>query len=152
MIELATTGGVLGRIDWPGRTSIIHVDDVAAAMIALSGQPEAAGEIYCVASDESHTVGEISRIVRRAVGGELRPLRIPSALLWTVRRAVWSPHIAAAMPSFARLAFWRLSLIVSDGFWFDTIKFRRVYPDPIRPLEQGLDDILPNRSDKGPAA
>jgi nucleoside-diphosphate-sugar epimerase len=145
MIELGSTGGLLGRIDWPGRTSIIHVDDVAAAMVALAARPEAAGEIYCVASDESHTVGEIARIVRGALGRAVRPVRIPSPVLGMARAIVWNRAIAAAVPGFARLAFWRLSLIVSDGFWFDTTKFRRVYRDPIRGLERGLDDIIAKR-------
>ena len=29
MIRMASAGALLGRIDWPGRTSIIHVDDAA---------------------------------------------------------------------------------------------------------------------------
>ena len=31
---------------------------------------------------------------------------------------------AALMPRFARLALWRFSLIVDDGFWFDTAKLQ----------------------------
>ena len=41
-------------------------------------------------------------------------------------------------PRFARVPFWRLSLIVSDGFWFDTTKLRRVYHNPLRNIEEGL--------------
>jgi nucleoside-diphosphate-sugar epimerase len=145
MIELGSSGGLLGRIDWPGRSSIIHVDDVAAVMIEMAARPEAAGEVYCVASDESLTVGGIARSVGRAMGREPRPIAIPTPLLWTVRRLVWSRTISAVMPAFARLSFWRLSLIVSDGFWFDTTKFRRVYREPIRAIDRGLDDVVPRR-------
>jgi len=142
MIELASHGGLLGRIDWPGRTSIIHVDDVAAAMIELSTRPEAAGEIFCVASDESHTVGDIARIVGRSIGREVRSTPIPAPLLGVTRALVWNGRVAALLPRFARLPFWRLSLIVSDGFWFDTAKFRRAYREPLRPLERGLEDTV----------
>ena len=45
---------------------------------------------------------------------------------------------AAVVPSSGRLAFWRLSLIISDGFWFDTTKFRRVYTKPMKKLGEGL--------------
>ena len=132
----------LGRIDWPGRTSIIYVDDVADVMIDLAGRPEAAGEIVCLASDESHTVGEIARIVGRGVGHPVRPLRVPQ-ILWSAGRAVvWNRAVAAALPPPLRLSFWRLSLIISDGFWFDTAKLRRLYKAPIRNLEQGLADTL----------
>jgi nucleoside-diphosphate-sugar epimerase len=142
MIELASAGALLGRIDWPGRTSIIYVDDVADVMIDLAGRPDAAGEIVCLASDESHTVGEIARIVGRVVGRPVRPLRVPG-IVWSVGQAVvWNRAVAAALPRSMRLSFWRLSLIISDGFWFDTAKLRRLYKAPIRNLEQGLADTL----------
>jgi nucleoside-diphosphate-sugar epimerase len=142
MIELASGGGLLGRIDWPGRTSIIHVDDAAAAMIELSGTAAAAGEIFCVASDESPTVGELARTVGRALGRPIRAVSIPRPLLRLGRALVWNKSVPAALPRSAQLPYWRLSLIVSDGFWFDTTKFRRVYRGPLRTLERGLDDII----------
>jgi dihydroflavonol-4-reductase len=142
MIQLASTGSLLGRIDWPGRTSIIYVDDVADVMIDLSTRPEGAGEIVCLASDESHTVGEIARIVGRGVGRPVRPLRVPG-FVWRFGQAVvWNGKVAAALPRRLQLSFWRLSLIISDGFWFDTAKLRRLYAAPIRNLEQGLTDTL----------
>jgi nucleoside-diphosphate-sugar epimerase len=142
MIELASGGGLLGRIDWPGRTSIIHVDDVAAAMIELSTRSEAAGEIFCVASDESLTVGDIARIVGQSIGREVRSMPIPGPLLGITRALAWNRSLATLMPRVARLPFWRLSLIVSDGFWFDTAKFRGVYREPLRSLERGLADVV----------
>jgi dihydroflavonol-4-reductase len=142
MIRLASTGSLLGRIDWPGRTSIIHVDDVADVMIDLAARPDAAGEIVCLASDESHTVGEIARIVGRGVGHPVRPLPLPR-LVWGLGQAVvWNRAVAAALPRSLQLSFWRLSLIISDGFWFNTAKLRRLYTAPIRKLEQGLADTL----------
>ena len=138
MIELASAGSVLGRIDWPGRTSIIHVDDVADAMIALAGRLESAGETFCVASDESLTINEIARAIGAAVGRPVDPIDIPIPLVNAARLVVWNPALQAAMPRFARLPFWRLSLIVSDGFWFDTTKFRRVYTKPLKTLLEGL--------------
>ncbi len=142
MIELASAGALLGRIDWPGRTSIIYVDDVADVMIDLAGRPEAAGEIVCLASDEAHTVGEIARIVGRVVGRPVRPVRLPR-MLWSVGQSVvWNRAVAAALPRSLQLSFWRLSLIISDGFWFDTAKLRRLYSAPIRNLEQGLAETL----------
>ena len=142
MIQLASAGALLGRVDWPGRTSIIHVDDVADIMIALAARPESAGETFCVASDESPTVGELARAIGRRVGRPVHPIPIPPLLLRAARAIVWSRAVGAAVPSFARLSFWRLSLIVSDGFWFDTAKLRRVYTKPIRELEEGLEDTV----------
>ncbi len=137
LINMASTGALLGRIDWPGRTSIIHVDDVALVMIDLSQRADAAGEIYCIAS-ESPTVGELSKRISQLVNSPRRPIAIPSPVLGTVRWMVWNRTASRLMPPAARLGFWRLSLIVSDGFWFDTTKFRRAYIKPLKTLEQGL--------------
>lgn len=142
LMTLASTGAVLGRIDWPGRTSIIYVDDVAEVMIDMARRGEAAGEIFCVASDESLTVSDLARTVGRVVGRPVRPIRVPRAVWRASQAIVWSPIVAAALPRALRLSFWRLSLIVSDGFWFDTAKLRRVYHGPLRSLEQGLADTL----------
>jgi nucleoside-diphosphate-sugar epimerase len=142
LITMASDGAVLGRINWPGRTSIVHVDDVAAIMIDVARLPAAAGEVYCVASDESLTVGEIARRVGAVIGRPVTAIEIPAPLLGLTRMTVWNRAIQNAMPGIARLTFWRLSLMVSDGFWFDTTKFRRVYTKPLRTLEEGLADTI----------
>ena len=138
LIKRASSGSLLGRLDWPGRTSIVHVDDVAATMIELAGRPEAAGEVYCVASDESPTVGELARRIGAAIGHPVRRIGIPRLLLAPAIWIVWNRTIDAMVPASGRLAFWRLSLIISDGFWFDTTKFRRVYTKPLKNLEEGM--------------
>ena len=85
LIKRAEGGSLLGRLDWPGRTSIVHVDDVAAAMIELAGRPEAAGEVFCIASDESLTVGELARGIGEAIGRPVRPIGIPVPLVALAR-------------------------------------------------------------------
>ena len=141
LIKRAEGGSLLGRVDWPGRTSIVHVDDVATAMIELAGRPEAAGEVFCIASDESLTVGELARGIGVVIGRPVRPIGIPGPLVAITRWIVWNRAIAAMVPASGRLAFWRLSLIISDGFWFDTTKFRRVYTRPLKTLQDGLATI-----------
>jgi nucleoside-diphosphate-sugar epimerase len=141
LIKGAARGALVGRLDWPGRTSIIHVDDVAAVMIELANAAEAAGQAYCLASDESLSVGELARRIGAATGHPVRPIAIPHLPLAVARRVIWTRAIQAAVPPFGRLAFWRLSLIISDGFWFDTTKFRRVYRKPLKTLEQGLESL-----------
>jgi len=142
MITMASAGSLLGRIDWPGRTSIIHVDDVAMIMMDLATRPDAADDIYCLASDESLTVGDVARRIGAAMGRPLDMVAIPRSCLWLMRRLAWNRVAGACMPPFARLAFWRLSLTVSDGFWFDTAKFRGIYSKPLRTLDEGLVDTI----------
>jgi UDP-glucose 4-epimerase len=142
MIRMASSGALLGRIDWPGRTSIIHVDDAADVMVDLARREETANETYCVASDESLTVGEVARKVGEVLGTPVAPIHLPRPLVRAAQTLVWNRALQAAVPRFARVPVWRLSLIVSDGFWFDTTKFRRVYRKPLRNLEQGLRDTV----------
>jgi hypothetical protein len=80
----------------------------------------------------------------------VHPISIPGLLLRAGRSLVWNRTVPSALPKFARLPFWRLSLIVSDGFWFNTAKFRQVYRAPIRTLDQGLEDIVPKRDAEHP--
>lgn len=142
LIGMARTGALPGRIDWPGRTSIVYVDDLADAMLALAQAATAANEVYCVASDDDVTVGQLAGRIARVVGKPAGRIAVPAPLLWLMRRAVWSRTLAALMPKPARLSFWRLSLIVSDGFWFDARKFRAAFPGRLRTLEEGMRDLL----------
>jgi nucleoside-diphosphate-sugar epimerase len=115
---------------------------VAAVMIEMAQRADAAGEIYCIAA-ESSTVGELSNRVAGILARPRRPIAIPRPILAVLRTIVWNRAVSRGVPRSARLAFWRLSLIVSDGFWFDTAKFQRAYAKPLRTLEEGLPDILP---------
>jgi len=145
LIKRAEGGSLLGRLDWPGRTSIVHVDDVAAAMIELAGRADGAGEVFCIASDESLTVGELARGIGAVIGRPVRPIGIPGPLVAIARWIVWNRAIAAMVPASGRLAFWRLSLIISDGFWFDSTKFRSVYTRPLKNLSEGLRSLKVER-------
>jgi UDP-glucose 4-epimerase len=138
MIRMTSSGALLGRVDWPGRTSILHVDDAADVMVDLARRGEAADQVYCLASDESLTVGEIARKIGMVLGRPVAPIRLPRPLVQAIEAVVWNRAVQAAVPRFARVPVWRLSLIVSDGFWFDTTKFRRVYRKPLRNVEEGL--------------
>jgi nucleoside-diphosphate-sugar epimerase len=142
MIRMASSGALLGRVDWPGRTSIIHVDDAVDGMVDLAMREEAADQVYCLASVESLTVGELARKIGAAVGRPAAPIRLPPPLVRAIETVVWNRAVQAAVPRFARVPVWRLSLIVSDGFWFDTRKFRRVYRKPLRSVEEGHRDTL----------
>jgi nucleoside-diphosphate-sugar epimerase len=135
---LASRDTLLGRINWPGRTSIVHVDDVVEAAIALASNPAAAGQEYCVASDDVVTVGDIARACAEATGYSLRSIDVPPRIWRAARTVAWSPHAARVVPPAARVWFWRLSLVISDGFWLDTRKFRSVYPRAMKTLREGL--------------
>lgn len=45
----AIQGGLLGRLDLPGELSVVHVDDLAAALVLAAEHPDAAGQTYFAA-------------------------------------------------------------------------------------------------------
>lgn len=142
LIKQALRGGLLTRINWPGRTSVVYVDDVADVMIAAASMQAAADEVYGLASDDVLTVGDLARRIGASIGRTVEPIEIPAPVLRLARMLVWNRVAQAAMPPFARLHFWRLSLVVSDGFWVDPAKFRRLYAKPLRSLEEGMREMI----------
>ena len=132
------TGGLLSRINWPGRSSVIFVDDVAAILTDLALRPSAANEIYCVSSGEDLTLADISREAGAIVGRPLRPLRLPSAAWAVIRRVAWSPVVRVLVPRRAHVTYWRLTLVVDDGFWYDARKFLAQNTLPLVQIREGL--------------
>ena len=131
-----------GRLNWPGRTSVIHVDDVARLMVALASRPDAAQQIYCVANADAPTVGQLAQEIGRVTHHPVRPIELPRWVWSLARRVACSPAVYRLTPAGLRLQLWRLSLIVDDGFWFDTGKLQRVWTDPPKDLGESLAAML----------
>ncbi|HEX9365718.1 MAG TPA: NAD-dependent epimerase/dehydratase family protein [Vicinamibacterales bacterium] len=138
LIAGVRTGGLISRINWPGRSSVIFVDDVAAILTDLALQPSAANEIYCLSSGEDLTLGDIAREAGALVGRPPRPIRLPSAAWAVIRRVAWSPVVRALVPRRAHVTYWRLTLVVDDGFWYDARKFLAQNTRPLVQIREGL--------------
>jgi dihydroflavonol-4-reductase len=145
MLEMTARRSLLSRIDWPGRSSVIYVDDLVKMMYSLACLPEAANEVYLVASDEVKRVTDIAQAVGRHTGHPVDVIRLPR-WAWTLGRWVaWNRPIGAAMSLFPRkywIPYWRLGLLIDDGFWYDTSKLRRVYREPLSDVAEGLERRL----------
>jgi len=145
LFNLTAAGSLTGRIDWPGRTSIVHVEDTAALIIGVSAMPEAANEVYCVGNAEAPTVGQLAREIGRVSGHPVRPITLPGWLWSAIRGATWSAPVRALVPKSAALVYWRLSLIVDHGFWFDTRKLQSVWSKPPRDVDAAIREMLAAR-------
>ena len=132
----------LARLNWPGRTSIVHVHDVVAIMTSLAGRPDAANEVYCVANPEAPTIGALAHDIARMVDPSPNPVHLP-VWAWNIGRAVaWSRSARLLGAVMAQTTFWRLTLMVDDGFWFDTQKLQAVWQQPPKDLVEALTEIL----------
>jgi nucleoside-diphosphate-sugar epimerase len=143
--QYTAAGSLPGRLNWPGRTSVIHVDDVARLMEGLAHRPEAAQETYCAANTDAPTVGQLAREIGRLTGHPVRPIDLPRWVWSVARRVACSPTLYRLTPARLRLQVWRLSLIVDDGFWFDTGRLQRVWTDAPIDLAEGLSGALQTR-------
>ena len=145
LFSLTARQSLASRLNWPGRTSIIHVNDAASLFIDLSQRPDAANQTYCVANPDAPTVGDLARQIGRVSGHPVRPIDLPPWLWSLIRRVIWNRIVIALVPPPARVSFWRLSLIADDGFWFDTAKLQSVWPGPLTDLDTGLREMLASR-------
>lgn len=141
----AANGSFAGRLDWPGRTSILHADDAAALMIDVARRPEAANQIYCVANPAAPSVGELAREIGHAMGRPVEPIRAPRWAWRLTRALVCNPVVFDLTPGGLRRNLWRLSLIVDDGFWTDPSKLRTMWTGAPKPLSEGLAAMLDHR-------
>jgi nucleoside-diphosphate-sugar epimerase len=138
LITGARTGGLISRVNWPGRSSVIYVDDAAAILIDLAVKATAANEVYCISSGEDLTLPDIAREAGLLVSRPVKPLQLPMAFWRVLRSVAWSPLVRSLVPRRAYVTYWRLTLVVDDGFWFDARKFLSQNTLPLVGIREGL--------------
>jgi UDP-glucose 4-epimerase len=142
LITGVKTGGLISRLNWPGRSSIIFVDDAGAILIDLAQRGSAANQVYCIASGEDPTLGDIAREAGAILNRPPKPIRLPLVAWRALRWLLWNPIVVALMPRRARVTYWRLTLVVDDGFWYDARKFLSQNTQALVQLREGLRRML----------
>lgn len=66
---------------YPGKRSLVHVDDVVDAAILVAQRPEAAGNVYIVSEPRAYSSREIYEIVLHSLGRRPPGWRVPRAVL-----------------------------------------------------------------------
>lgn len=110
------------RLNWPGLTSFIHVDDVVSCLIEIGDTPPEPGQtrVHLLAT-ESKTLAEVSALLYWAKGLAYRMVSLPK-MTWRALQSVhwicrWGTNL---LPARAFNALWRLNLIVNPVFHCDT--------------------------------
>jgi UDP-glucose 4-epimerase len=67
--------------EYPGKRSLIHVEDAVRAAIHVARRPEAAGKVYIVAEPRAYSSREIYRIVLESLGRRPAGWHVPRAML-----------------------------------------------------------------------
>jgi nucleoside-diphosphate-sugar epimerase len=152
LADATMRGAWLGRLEWPGRTSVVYVDDVVRLFVDLSDMPAAADRTFCVATDEVSTVGDVARAIGAASGHPVSPIRLPAGVWRMGRWAAASRLVARLTPARAELARWRFGLIVGDGFFQSGARLGAVYGHSLRPLAEGLSEMANELARHHPAS
>jgi nucleoside-diphosphate-sugar epimerase len=125
------SGKLAARLEWPGRVSLLFIDDAVSCLTFLAECPAAANETFFLSSGECPRVGEIVRGVAERVRAPRKPLALPG-WTWALARGIaWTPGMNRLIP-------WRLLHILDDGLWCDNGKFVRVSGHRFVGWEEGL--------------
>ncbi len=81
LIAVARRGWLPPLPETGNRRSLVHVDDVAQAMLLVAAQPAAAGRTYLVSDGQTHSGREIYAMVRRALGRSVPAWSAPAGVL-----------------------------------------------------------------------
>ena len=121
------------RLNWPGLTSFIHVDDVVSCLVQIGDRPPNPGatNTYLLAT-ESGTLADVSRLLYRVKGLAYRAINLPKAA-WNLLRNVhplcrWG---AGSLPVRAYNSLWRLDMVINPVFHCDTASMGHAFPSLI---------------------
>lgn len=144
----------LSRLNWPGRISVIFVEDMARFLINVAKQLPAAGQsVLYVPSVESLSLAQMSESIHRAYGLSYRPIRIP-VLFW--KAAAWfakkKKYAERLFPHKMYNRIWQVCILVNDEYWCTSqtislifsdhspVKFEDYYVQLIKDFSQGAKD------------
>lgn len=118
------------RLDWPGLTSFIHVDDAVSCLMEIGENPPEPGQtrIYLLAT-ESKTLSQVSALLYPAQGLVYRMVSLPKAAWRILQQVNWICRWGSgSLPARAYNALWRLNIIVNPVFHCDATLTAKWFP------------------------
>ncbi|OGC47744.1 hypothetical protein A2886_01825 [candidate division WWE3 bacterium RIFCSPHIGHO2_01_FULL_42_13] len=126
----ASQQSIASRINWPGLTDFLHVDDAADSIVRFTKSPPPPGrpQTYIV-SAESLTLSQIFPLLYRDLGISYQPVTLPPLFWKTV--AFLRPvlyQLEPILPGRVYNQLWRASLVIANVIYTDSTKYRRRFP------------------------
>lgn len=145
MKKLVLKKSPLARLNWPGLTGLIHVDDVSSAILMLSKKPPLPGKPQIIIlNTELTTLTDISQLIHQALGMKYNPIKFPK-LFWRVFSKM-RPLIYMSeklLPSKIYNMLWRAGLIVDNVIYCRNNKFLKTLPKiKLKTLNQNIQEIV----------
>ncbi len=122
---------IVSRLNWPGLTSFIHVDDAVTCLLKTAKQPPPPGAPrVCLLATESQTLQNVSEMLYRAAGVPYRMIRLPPVFWRPLKQAHAACRLAHGLLPVAWYNFlWRFNLVVNPVFHCDPTALTRLFPD-----------------------
>ncbi len=118
MKKLISRKSIIPRLNWPGRTSLIHVNNVAQIITYFVRNKSETPFQTFVLSHEGLTLAEISIILHRQLNMKYNVTKLPG-VFWNALNSVIqkSYFLERMLPGKFYNTFWRLNLIINDSLY-----------------------------------
>jgi UDP-glucose 4-epimerase len=131
-------GSLPARLSWPGRMSLIYVDDAVNILIDLGIKDVGKNTLFHASSGEDPRYDDLITLIAKTLKIKRRRISPPWPFWSIVRTLVWIPGLMSIFPFKLKIALWRISLIVIDGMVADSTKLNNALSPCYTPLEKGL--------------
>jgi len=136
---------VVTRLNWPGLTDLIHVDDAAELIVKISSRPGQPGiaNVFTL-STEAMTLAQINQIIHERLGFKYKQINLPGGF-WMLAAAFRHPihSLERLIPARVYNSLWRATLVADSVIYADRSKINEAFPDwQPKKLTQFLDDVL----------
>lgn len=127
-VQMVQRGSLATRFRFPGRVSVIHVDDLAGALALVATSPDAAGETYFASDGAPVSIGDLFDMIGQSTDRQTAQWGIPWPIAPMARLA--RPLLPLAMQN-----------LHSDVLAASNDKLEALGFQPKQPLVSGIADL-----------
>ncbi len=138
LAESLRHGSLITRLPWPGRMSLLYVDDAVEILIRLGTEDAGKNSLYHASSGEDPRYDDLITLIAQTLGVNRKRIALPRPFWTLIRTLVWLPGLMSILPFKLKIAVWRISLIVIDGMVANSTKLNRKLSPRYTPIEEGL--------------
>lgn len=116
------------KLNWPGKTSFVHVDDVAKSIVAIINKPPSKNKFQLfILQTESFTLAQISKMLHKELGIKYKPIRLPH-FFWKIIAStrLYIYKLEVVLPPKLYNYVWRASLVIDNVIYSKSNKIKKL--------------------------